>query len=99
MKVRNMMYGFGDVHSPKTETVRVMEEIVIDYVACLVGKSTQVAHQRRRERPEVEDIKMIIRKDLSKLNRVRYLLDMKQEIRRATAITNDAQVESAVNNL
>lgn len=32
------------------------------------------------------DIKFIIRKDTRKLNRVRYLLEMKQEIRKATNV-------------
>lgn len=60
-------------------------------------KSTEIAHQYRRERPEVSDIKVIIRKDAAKLNRVRYLLEMKQEIRKATALMDDDNADPTAN--
>lgn len=66
----------------------------------LHSKSTEIAHQHRRERPEVSDIKVIIRKDTPKLNRVRYLLEMKQEIRKATSVVEEeANIDPAVNNV
>lgn len=37
-KVRNMMYGFGDSINPRPESVRLMEDIVIDYIVALVSK-------------------------------------------------------------
>lgn len=89
-ELRVMMYGFGDDENPLPETVRLMEEIVLDYIANLAVKSTDIAHQHRRERPEVSDIKIIIRKDPQKLSRVRYLLEMKQEIRKATSAVEDS---------
>lgn len=132
------MYGFGDIANPRADTVRLMEEIVIDYITALVIKvrlciyllsctgnptltvhptehtnkpacvfffvpawcqSTQIANQHRRERPEVSDVKLIIRKDPAKLKRVRYLLEMKQEIRKATNVVDDEFVESAANGI
>lgn len=33
-----MMYGFGDSMNPRPETVRLMEEIVVDYIANLAMK-------------------------------------------------------------
>lgn len=97
--VRNMMYGFGDNINPRADTVRLMEEIVIDYITALAIKSTHIANQHRRERPEVSDVKLIIRKDQTKLKRVRYLLEMKQEIRKATNAVDDEFVESAAANM
>jgi len=36
--VRQMMSGFGDNRNPRPETVRLMEELVLDYITALVGK-------------------------------------------------------------
>lgn len=81
-----MMSGFGDNQNPRADTVRLMEELVLDYMTALVAKSTEVAHANRRERPDVTDIKFVIRKNKKKLDRVRYLLEMKAEIKKATNV-------------
>lgn len=85
-ELRTMMYGFGDSANPRPDTVKLMEELVLHYVEQVVTKTTEVAQSYRRERPDVNDVLFVIRKDKRKLNRVRYLLDMKAEIKRATAI-------------
>lgn len=59
------------------------------YVRTLTWQSTEVAHLYRRERPDVTDIKFVIRKDQRKLKRVRYLLEMKAEIARVTKYDAD----------
>lgn len=41
---------------------------------------------QRRERPEVTDIKFVIRKNKRQLTRVRYLLEMKAVIKKATTV-------------
>lgn len=81
--VRQMMAGFGDHQNPRVESIGLMEEMVIDYFTILVAKTTMVANANRRERPDVTDVKYVIRKQPKKLARVRYLLDMKTEIKRA----------------
>ena len=45
-----------------------------------------MAHSNRRERPDVSDVKFVIRKDPKKLARVRYLLEMKAEIKKAISV-------------
>jgi hypothetical protein len=44
---------------------------------------------QRRERPEVTDVKFVIRKNRRQLTRVRYLLDMKAVITKATKVDVD----------
>lgn len=91
-----MMSGFGDHQNPRADTVRLMEELVLDYITALVAKSTEIAHTNRRERPDVTDIKIVIRKDIRKLNRVRYLLEMKAEIKKATSVDAEEIVTAPV---
>lgn len=85
-ELRMMMSGFGDDPNPRRESVELMQEIVLEYITALVGKSTEVAQANRRERPDVADVKFVIRKNKRKLARVRYLLEMKAEIKRATLV-------------
>lgn len=35
--VRNLMFGFGDDRNPSSDTVNVMEEILVEYIADVVG--------------------------------------------------------------
>lgn len=39
--VRNLMYGFGDDRNPANDTVNVMEEILVEYIADVVGTDIQ----------------------------------------------------------
>lgn len=57
-----------------------------NYICFVKSQSTEIANSYRRERPDVGDIKFIIRKDKRKLKRVRYLLEMKAEIKKATHV-------------
>lgn len=95
-EIRQMMSGFGDQQAPRPESVRLMEEIVLEYITGLAAKSTEIAQTNRRERPDVTDIKFIIRKDKRKLQRVRYLLEMKAEIKRATNVDAEEIVNADV---
>lgn len=47
-------------------------------------QTMDVAASRRRDRPDVTDVKFVIRKDDRKMQRVRYLLDMQAHIQTAT---------------
>ncbi len=90
-----MMFGFGDEQAPRADSVRLMEELVLGYMTSVVTKATEVANTYRRDRPDVTDIKFIIRKDRRKLKRVRYLLEMKAEIHKATKVDAENMVKNA----
>lgn len=80
------MSGFGDSQTPHAESVRLMEEIVLDYITALNAKSADVALCNKRDRPDLMDVMYVIRKDARRLRRVRYLLEMKAEIKKATNV-------------
>jgi hypothetical protein len=93
--VRAMMYGFGDDREPRADSIKLMEEFVLEYVTGLVGKATDVATMQRRDRPDVTDIKFVIRKNRRQLNRVRYLLEMKAVINKATKVDAEEVAHAA----
>jgi len=101
-----MLYGFGDDKQPYTETVELLEEIVVEYIrnftlkvrydsmiilepkwatmfqAMEVGKSGKV---------QLEDVWYLIRRDQKKYSRVKDLLTMNEELRKARKAFDEAK--------
>lgn len=80
-ELRLMMYGFGDDPDPIPETVSLLEDILIDYVTEMVHKAQDVAS--RRGKLTTEDLMFLVRKDARKFARVKELLAMNEELKRA----------------
>lgn len=74
-----MMYGFGDDQTPYKESVELVEEIMVDYVAQTMEKAIASATSRGGK-PTTEDLIFLVRKDPKKFSRVRELLHLQQEI-------------------
>ncbi|KAH9534243.1 hypothetical protein CY35_18G097500 [Sphagnum magellanicum] len=66
---------------PMQETVLLMEDILIDYITDTVHKAQDVAS--RRGKLTTEDIMFLVRKDARKFARVKELLAMNEELKRA----------------
>lgn len=76
-----MMYGFGDDPDPIPETVSLVEDILVDYVTDMVHKAQDIAS--RRGKLTTEDLMFLVRKDARKFARVKELLAMNEELKRA----------------
>ena len=84
-----MMRGFGDDPNPYSETVDLIEELVIRFITEMTQKAMDVG---KSGRVQVNDIIFIIRKDPKKYSRVKDLLMMKEQIDKAKkAFTEDAE--------
>ncbi|XP_046370952.2 transcription initiation factor TFIID subunit 13-like [Haliotis rufescens] len=79
-ELRCMMYGFGDDQNPYTESVDLLEDLVIEYIPEMTKKAMETG---RPGRIQVEDIIFLIRKDPKKYSRVKELLLMSEELRKA----------------
>ncbi|XP_059149194.1 transcription initiation factor TFIID subunit 13-like isoform X1 [Physella acuta] len=79
-ELRCMMYGFGDDQNPYTESVDLLEDLVIEYITEMTKKAMEIG---RSGRIIVEDIIFLIRKDPKKYSRVKELLLMSEELRKA----------------
>ncbi|KAG9287257.1 hypothetical protein G9A89_008887 [Geosiphon pyriformis] len=86
-----LMYGFGDVPNPASDTVNVLEEMVIDYITEMCIKASQVAGTRSKVK--VEDFKFLLRNDPKKLARVEELLYMSEDIKRARQSFDPKEME------
>nr|CAG4645277.1 EOG090X0JQT [Leptodora kindtii] len=79
-ELRCMMFGFGDDRNPYTESVDLLEDLVIEYITEMTHKSMETG---RTGRVQVEDIVFLVRKDSRKYARVKDLLTMNEELKKA----------------
>ncbi|KAJ5112231.1 Transcription initiation factor TFIID subunit 13 [Penicillium argentinense] len=100
-ELRLLLQAYGDPapHSsfpqePLPETVRVLDEIVTDFILELCHGAAQVAHHARRQKIKVDDFRFALRRDPNKLGRVQELLRMERELKEARKAfdQNDDQV-------
>ncbi|KAF8776867.1 Transcription initiation factor TFIID subunit like protein [Argiope bruennichi] len=71
-ELRCMMYGFGDDQNPYTESVDLLEDLT--HKAMEIGRTGRV---------QVEDIVFLVRKDPRRYARVKDLLTMNEELKKA----------------
>ena len=79
-EIRCMMVGFGDDRNPYTESIELMEDLVVEFITDITQKALNVG---RPGRLQVEDIVYLIQKDVKKWSRVKELLTMNEEIKKA----------------
>ncbi|RZF44808.1 hypothetical protein LSTR_LSTR000760 [Laodelphax striatellus] len=79
-ELRCMMYGFGDDQNPYTESVDLLEDLVIEFITDMTHKAMEIG---RTGRVQVEDIVFLVRKDPRKYARVKDLLTMNEELKKA----------------
>ncbi|KAG2456541.1 TAF13 factor, partial [Polypterus senegalus] len=91
LAVRCMMYGFGDDQNPYTESVDILEDLVIEFITEMTHKAMSIGRQGR---VQVEDIVFLIRKDPRKFARVKDLLTMNEELKRARKAFDEANYGS-----
>lgn len=79
-ELRCMMYGFGDDKNPYTESVDLLEDLVIEFITEMTHRAMEIG---RTGRVQVEDIIFMVRKDPRKYARVKDLLIMNEELKKA----------------
>ncbi|KAG8217533.1 transcription initiation factor IID, 18kD subunit-domain-containing protein [Butyriboletus roseoflavus] len=83
-ELKNLMYGFGDDRNPATDTVNVMEEILVEFI---VDVCQTAGGPQRKTRLSIEDLRRALSRpaDAKKLARMEELLFMQEDIKRARA--------------
>ena len=92
-ELRCMMYGFGDDQNPYTETVDMLEDLVIHFIGDIALKALEVG---RSGRVTVEDVMYLVRRDPRKYSRVRDLLSMNEELKKARKAFDEVKYVQSV---
>jgi len=90
-ELRCMMYGFGDDQNPYSESVDLLEDLVVEFVSEMTKKAMDVG---RPGKISVEDIIYVIRKDSKKFSRVKELLLMSEALRKARKAFDEVKYAS-----
>ena len=103
--VRQLLYAYGDTtphHSfpqePNNETVRVLDEVVTDFIIETCHEAAQVASYAGRQKVKVDDFRFTLRRDPIKLGRVQELFRLERELKEARRAfdQNDDRVGSGL---
>ncbi|KAI2798319.1 Transcription initiation factor TFIID subunit 13 [Blomia tropicalis] len=92
-ELRCMMYGFGDDQNPYTETVDMLEDLVIHFIGDIALRALEVG---RSGRVTVEDVMYLVRRDSRKYARVRDLLSMNEELKKARKAFDEVKYVQSV---
>ncbi|VDO39692.1 unnamed protein product [Haemonchus placei] len=95
-ELRSMLYGFGDdkvssawaVSVPYDKTLETLEGIVLDYIKELCERAMNVG---KPDKIALEDIHYLIRRDPKKFARVKDLLSMSEELKKARKQFDDVK--------
>ena len=92
-ELRCMMYGFGDDQNPYTESVDMLEDLVIQFINEIALRAMDVGRQGR---VSVEDVMHLVQRDPRKYARVKDLLLMNEELKKARKAFDEVKyVQSA----
>ena len=84
--VENFLIAFGDDEQPLPETIKVLDEIVTDYIIESCHEAASVATHARRAKIKLDDFKFMLRRDTTKLGRVSEMLEKEKELKRSRKI-------------
>lgn len=75
-----LIYAFGDVPTPRPDTVALVEQLTIDYLTNFLEKAKKLSSNNK---PRVEEMMFVLRNDDKKLTRIEELLYMNEELKKA----------------
>ncbi|PPQ63129.1 hypothetical protein CVT24_005769 [Panaeolus cyanescens] len=98
-EISQMMFVFGEVLEPLTETVQLVEDIVRGQIIELIVQARGLANRRGARYLSAEDLIFLIRHDRGKVNRLRTYLSWKDVRKHAKDSGGDAGAGIEVENL
>lgn len=88
-----LLYGHGDVGQPLPETIRVLDEVLSDFVQGVAFEANRAAHHAGRQKIKAEDFQFAFRKNPAFLGKIQEVLEKKADIDSARKIFKDTEQE------
>lgn len=101
--VSSLLYAYGDVEDPLPDTIRVLDEIVTEFLDGVCFEASRHAQVAGRQKLKFDDFEFALRRNPQYLGRVRSMIEKRQEIKEArqgfnedeTAVAKDHAKEPA----
>lgn len=87
--VAQLLYAHGDVKNPLPETVRVLDEILTDFMQSIAFEASRAAQYTGRQKIKYEDFEFAFRKNPAFLGKVQEVFEKQKEIKKAREILRD----------
>lgn len=91
--VAQLLYAHGDVKNPLPETVRVLDEILTDFMQSIAFEASRAAHYSGRQKIKYEDFEFAFRKNPAFLGKVQEVFEKQKEITKARHLLRDGEDE------
>lgn len=91
--VAQLLFAHGDVKNPLPETVRVLDEVLTDFMQSIAFEATRAAHYSGRQKIKYEDFEFAFRKNPAFLGKVQEVFEKQKEIKKAREILRDGEDE------
>ncbi|KAI8221607.1 Transcription initiation factor TFIID subunit 13 [Colletotrichum sp. SAR 10_99] len=85
-ELAQLLYAHGDVRNPLPETIRVLDEIVTEFIQGMAFEATRAANYAGRQKVKYEDFEFAFRKNDAFLGKVQEVFEKKGEIDSAKKI-------------
>ncbi|CCF55738.1 hypothetical protein KAFR_0A03030 [Kazachstania africana CBS 2517] len=92
--ISSLLYAYGDVPQPLTETVQCIDELVSQYLVDICATASQTSQNSSRNKIKLEDFRFAIRKDPIKLARAEELIATNKVIIEAKKQFNETDNQS-----
>lgn len=86
--VAQLLFAHGDVTNPMPETVRVLDEIITDFMQSIAFEATRAANYSGRQKIKYEDFEFAFRKNPAFLGKVQEVFEKQREIKKARELIN-----------
>ncbi|KAH9898694.1 TFIID-18kDa-domain-containing protein [Xylariomycetidae sp. FL2044] len=82
-EISALLYAFGDVPEPLPETVRVLDNIVTEFLEGVCFEASRHAQGAGRQKLKFDDFEFALRRNPQYLGKVRTMMEKRQKIKEA----------------
>ncbi|KAI1766851.1 TFIID-18kDa-domain-containing protein [Hypoxylon sp. FL1150] len=94
-EVSSLLYAYGDVEDPLPDTIRVLDEIVTEFLDGVCFEASRHAQVAGRQKLKFDDFEFALRRNPQYLGRVRSMIEKRQEIKEARQGFNEDETAVA----
>ncbi|KAI8960850.1 TFIID-18kDa-domain-containing protein [Daldinia sp. FL1419] len=80
-EIRALLYAYGDVQDPLPDTVRVLDEIVTEFLEGVCFEASRHAQVAGRQKLKFDDFEFALRRNPQYLGRVKSMIEKRQKIK------------------
>lgn len=85
-----LLYAHGDIRNPLPETVRVLDEILTDFMQSIAFEAARAAHYSGRQKIKYSDFEFSFRRNPQYLGKLQEVFEKQDEIKKARALVKDS---------